>query len=177
MVRWSVPLPKAVEIQPIYTELLPHRVGYWRMSSFRPAKDWEALRNQLRLWKRSSVIGLVLDVRDFADINNFEGAAAAASLFVEPGTTLFSVQGLQIPQRVYKADGDKANAPQPIIVLTNPRTTGAAEAFAAALQESAGAIVVGRSTAGRSGLWEEIPLSTGRYLRMVVGRTTSGLID
>jgi len=165
-------LPATGKAEPIYTELLPHRIGYWRLESFRPRNNWDALRNQLRLWGRSGVIGVVLDERDFKDLNDFSGAAELASLFVPAGQMLFSTQGLQIPQRIYKTEGDEPPIDVPLLVLTNPRTAGAAEALAAALRDQVGAVLLGRTTAGQGAIWQEAQLGSGRNLRMVVGEAT-----
>ncbi|MEM1059119.1 MAG: S41 family peptidase [Verrucomicrobiota bacterium] len=165
-------LPATGQAEPIYTELLPHRVGYWRLESFRPRNSLEALRNQLRLWERSGVIGVVLDVRDFQDLNDYAGAAELAALFVPGERMLYSTQGLQIPQRIYGTEGEGIAARMPLVVLTNPRTAGAAEALAAALRGQVGAILLGRSTAGQGAIWQEAALESGRTLRLMVGEAT-----
>jgi carboxyl-terminal processing protease len=56
------------------------------------------------------------------------------------------------------------------VVLMNGRTAGAAEAFAAAMRASGGAILLGRSSAGQAALFQENKLGSGRYLRLAVGR-------
>lgn len=165
-------LPARGKADIIYTELLPHRVGYWRLESFRPRSNWDALRNQLQLWQRSGVIGVVLDVRDFSDVNDYAGAAELASLFVPKDRMLFSTQGLQIPQQIYKAEGEGDPYTGPMVVLTNTRTAGAAEALAAALRDQIGAVLLGRSTAGQGAIWTESQLGSGRFLRLAAGEAT-----
>lgn len=156
--------------RPILMQWLPDKVGYLRMATFKPAKDWAQIETQIAEWQKGGAIGLVLDVRDFESGNDYPGAARAVSLFTPAGQMLFSVQGLQIPQQVYRSEGNKKPVSLPLVVLTNHRTMGAAEAFAAALRADAKAIVVGRSTAGQAGLFTEIKLNSGRYLRLATGQ-------
>jgi C-terminal processing protease CtpA/Prc len=150
--------------------MLPHQVGYWRLESFKTAKDWAALQSQLKEWAQQGAIGIILDVRDFEATNDFGGASQAASLFCPPGVTFFSVQGLQIPQQVYHSSSPERIFSKPAVILMNGRTIGAAEAFAAAMRTSCGAILIGRSSAGQAALFQETKLSSGRYLRLAVGR-------
>lgn len=170
----SQPSTPSTNVRSIRTELLPYNIGYWRLSSFRPANGWTALDTQLGQWDRAGVIGLVLDVRDFETGNDYAGAALAASLFVPPGLNLFSVQGMQTPQQFYQNTRRSNSFHRPIIVLTNRHTTGAAEAFAVVMRNQAKAILVGRSTAGQEGLYTENRLSSGRYLRMATAQAVLG---
>lgn len=153
----------------IRAELLPYRIGYWRLPSFKPAKDWLSLENQLFVWEKAGVIGLVLDVRDFEAVNDFAGAAQTASLFCPPGSPLFSLQGLSMAQQVYQNTRPKMAWNNPIIVVTNRKTTGAAEAFAAILQYYGKVMVLGRSTPGQCALYTETKLKSGRFLRIATG--------
>lgn len=156
----------------ISSELLPGNIVYWRTATFKPIKDWTQLETQLSDWQKNGAIGLVLDIRDFESTNDYAGAARMASIFTPPGEALFTVDGLQIPQQVYHSTAGigKKLPTLPLVILTNRRTTGAAEALAAVLRQDAKAILVGRSTAGQAALFAEIKLSTGRYLRLATGQ-------
>ncbi len=151
----------------IRSELLqPYKVGYWRMPSFKPAKDWNALETQLQEWLKSGVTALILDVRDFEGASDFNGAAHASSLFCAPGAVLFSTQGLQTPQQLYSSNRPQIVKFKLLFVLVNRRTVGAAEVLAATLQKQAQAILVGRSTAGQAALYSDLPMKSGKFLRL-----------
>lgn len=156
---------------PVKTEVLPHLVGYWRLNAFKPpAKGWEVLTKQLTEWQKGDVSGLVLDMRDFKAVQDFEGATQIASFFVPGGTPLFSVQGLQIPQEIFVARGHGQPAfTKPLVILMNRQTAGAAEALAASLRASRGAILVGRSSAAQAAKYIDLKLQSGRYLRLAAG--------
>lgn len=158
--------------RPISTELLPGKIGYWRLATFKPAKDWTQMEAQLADWQKAGALGLILDLRDFESTNDYSGAARVASIFTAPGSTLFTVQGLQIPQQLYGSTntGSRRQFDLPLVVLTNRRTMGAAEALAAVLRSNARAILVGRSTAGQAAYFTEAKLNSGRYLRLATGQ-------
>lgn len=160
----------------ISAEFLPGKVGYLRVATFKPAKDWGQLESQLIDWQKNGAIGLIVDLRDSEMANDYAGAARMASLFTNPGDALFTVQGLQIPQQVYRSlstsitSGGRRQLELPLVVLTNRRTMGASEALAAVMREQARAILVGRSTAGQAAYFTETKLSSGRYLRLATGQ-------
>lgn len=158
----------------ISAELLPGKIAYWRVATFKPARDWAQLENQLYDWQKNGAIGMVLDLRDFEMANDYAGAARVASIFTAPGETLFTVQGLQIPQQIYRSTNtsSKRQVEMPLVVLTNRRSMGAAEALAAVLRQQAHAILVGRSTAGQAAFFTETKLSSGRYLRLATGQAS-----
>ncbi|PAW78423.1 MAG: hypothetical protein B9S32_07825 [Verrucomicrobia bacterium Tous-C9LFEB] len=160
--------------RPIVAELLPGKIAYWRVPTFKPNRDWAQLENQLYDWQKNGAIGMVLDLRDFETANDYAGAARMASIFTAPGETLFTVQGLQIPQQIYRSTNtsSRRQVEMPLVVLTNRRSMGAAEALAAVLRQQAHAILVGRSTAGQAAYFTETKLSSGRYLRLATGQAS-----
>ncbi|MES2307752.1 MAG: S41 family peptidase [Verrucomicrobiota bacterium] len=152
---------------PIRMEVLqPYKIGYIRMPSFKPAKDWNALYSSLVDWQKNGVFGLILDLRDFEGSSDFAGAAHAASLFCAPNTVLFSTQGLQTPQQIYSGNRASPLSIRPLVIIINRRTVGAAEAFASAARQSMGAILVGRSTAGQAAIYTDLPLRSGKFVRI-----------
>ncbi|MDX6766640.1 MAG: S41 family peptidase [Candidatus Methylacidiphilales bacterium] len=152
-------------------EMLPGGVAYWRPRSFDPP-EIERLVREWSLWKSAKPNGVVIDLRFFTDPNNFTGAAPAAALFLSPGHQLFTVQGLNQPQRVFKSERQPLDLPSwmPILLLVNRDTRGAAEAFAWSLRQGAGALLVGQPTAGEGGLFRETRLKSGRFLRLATAR-------
>jgi hypothetical protein len=163
--------PGAVRpVRPISTDFLPYKIGYWRLSSFTPQRDWKSLADQLGAWQRAGAIGIVLDARNNTGEEDFSAAAMAASYFTAPGSTLFILQGMQTPQEVFVNREASRVWNLPIVVLVNHRTAGAAEAFAASLRSLSGAIVLGQSTLGRAGVLMDVPLKSGRYLQIATSQ-------
>ncbi|HSI83161.1 MAG: S41 family peptidase [Candidatus Methylacidiphilales bacterium] len=156
--------------KPMYTELLPQNVGYVRMPSFAFPKDRLAFELLLNDWNRVGVLGIILDLRDFEAVGDFGGAAQLLSFFTRGGLDLFTVQGLQIQQRVYTNERRASTFSRPVIVLVNGRTTGAGEVFAAVMRVSGKAIIMGRSTAGLAAVFIDKPLTSGRSLRLATGQ-------
>jgi hypothetical protein len=144
---------------------LPDNILYWRLATFTPEKSWLDTGRQLQQVAPSTV-GVILDLRSTIAPDDYRGASWVLSLFTSGDPTLIKYQedssgciGLGIESR-YRFHC-------PIVVLTNNKTTGAAEALAACLQAD-GALVVGRATAGKMGVFDEQKLSSGQILRYFV---------
>ncbi len=164
------PDPKTKSI----AEVLPSGIGYWRVNDF-SQKEIESFLKEWSIWKSGDLRGLIVDLRNFRDGNNLRGAAAVASLFVSPQEALFSVEGVNSPQQVLRSQRQPLDLSKnfPITILMNAGTRGSAEALAAALRQKAGAILIGRKSAGEGGLFVEKQLKSGRYLRLATARITA----
>lgn len=161
----------------ILSELLPGKILYWSVPVF-PKQEIDALAAQWEQVKAQGPVGLVFDLRETRAPQDFAGSADLAGLFAPPDTTLYSVQGLKIPQQVLRAQRQPLDfgSPFPIVVVVNSETRGAAEVLAQLLQSKAGAVLVGAPTAGEAAPNVDIRLKSGRLLRMATGRvlTASG---
>jgi hypothetical protein len=164
--------PETAERIPIITAALPEGVIYWRLASFRPKKDWTDLAGDLKtMIDFPHAVGTILDLRSTIAPDDYAGAAQVASFFVPGDCALYKY----LPQ---KGDGvfhlpasilDR-EFQGPLIVLTNGQTAGAAEVLAACLKAE-GALVVGRTTAGKASLFQAYELSSGQILRIAVAQT------
>jgi carboxyl-terminal processing protease len=155
--------------------LLPDQIVYCRAASFRPATSWTDVAGQLDKWLGQGVQGIVLDLRSNGSPDDFDGAAHLAGLFLPSGTPLFSLHDARGQAQPYAsvAPGPDSFAGMtlpaaPLVVLTDKRTAGAAEALAAALRSHA-ALVLGEATAGRGGLFAARSLDSGQVLRYLTG--------
>jgi hypothetical protein len=143
--------------EPIITSNLPGDILYWRLASFAPKTTWLDLGAQLQQGGES-MSGIVLDLRSNLAPDDYVGAAQVLDLFASSDTTLSQFLTNQ-------AQGSGMHPFQsPIVVLTNNETNGAAEALAACLQAD-GALIVGRATAGKMGVFEDYKLQSGQILR------------
>jgi hypothetical protein len=70
---------------------------------------------------------------------------------------------------------DKTNAfRQPVAILVNQFTTGAAEALAAVLRQKDVGLLIGTNTAGRASITKDFSLKNGEILRIAVAPVKSG---
>jgi len=109
-----------------------------------------------------------LDLR-FADGQDYTAAANAADRFLSREQPLLDWDEGSI-HSTGKADAINV----PVAVLVNRRTTGAAEALAAALRETDAAVLIGSRTAGQARIFKEFDLSNGQRLRVATGQVSVG---
>jgi hypothetical protein len=139
------------------TATLPDDTLYWRLASFArpPGKKWPDLAAEL---KQASVSGVILDLRSNSTPDDYEGAEQILSI-LRPAPTP--------PKALETIDDSRSEPlviPPLIVILINGRTVGSAEALAGFLQAD-GALVVGRTSAGQVGIFQEDTLSSGQVLR------------
>lgn len=149
------------------------QVAYWRPVRFDQAGRQRFIE-QWSIWRSVPVDGLIIDLRFFRDGNNYEGAAALVSLFTPPGRPLFSLEGMNFPQQVFRSEWQplELTPDLPVVVLVNRGTRGAAEAVSYLLKKQVAALVIGDLTAGEAGIYTETQLKSGRFLRIATGRLT-----
>jgi hypothetical protein len=112
--------------------------------------------------------GLVLDLR-FAGGVDYAAAANAADLLVSEEVPL-----LDWGEGVMKSTVEAEGWTQPVVVLVNRETRGAAEALAAVLRAQSVGLVIGNPTAGTAAVFREVPLADGRRLRLASARIRMG---
>jgi hypothetical protein len=138
--------------------------GYLRVAcvaaGLPPAMD-EALA---KITATNRLKGLVVDLR-YAGGNDYAAAAAAADRFLtEAGPLLDWGEG-------WARSTSKTNAfSQPVAILVNAATTGAAEALAGVLRETKVGLVIGAPTAGRAAVFKAFALSGGLRLRLATAQ-------
>ncbi len=108
----------------------------------------------------NKIVGMALDLR-FADGNDYAAAVAAADLFVAKKMPL-----LKWGKQMEESRPAREPISGPLMVLVNGKTTGAAEALAAALREADAGLIIGNPTAGLAMTTMDFPLSNGEQLRI-----------
>jgi hypothetical protein len=165
----SLVTPDTLAPTPILTAGLPDSVVYWRLASFTPKKDWNELGTELQNdGQHGASTGAILDLRSNEAPEDMQGAARIVSFFAPRDGSLKrfnvkSVDGILVSNELVFAPHFSA----PLIVLTDQRTSGAAEVLAACLKAD-GALVVGEQTSGRGAVFADWKLSSGQILRFVV---------
>jgi carboxyl-terminal processing protease len=143
--------------------------GYLRVIDFSKQTP-ELLKQNIEALAKAGARRYVIDLRGSAR-GDLDDGVAAARLFVKTGT-LAVKQSKETPREVIAAQPADGAVSAPVALLTDAGTSGAAEVFAAALDDNDRATLVGGGTTGRaarqrlvklpdgSGLW----LSHIRYL-------------
>ena len=160
-----------VELDTVASQLVQGGIGYVRVTRFREntgAQVFEALE---RL-KRFDMLALILDLRRNSG-GAADAAAEVAAQFLSPGTTFRYVEDREgaryqhvVPEDVHQLTLEDL----PVAVLVDGRTTGDAEALAAALQQAGRSQVVGVPTFGEGSTYEFVELSDGSALYLPTSR-------
>jgi hypothetical protein len=142
---------------------LPDGILYWRLASFTlpEGKGWPDLAALLQP-AGGTAPGIILDPRSNTAPDDYDGAGHLRGFFGPPYVEINT-----------KSDGIPDPKPitpwfrSPVVILTDGRTAGAAEALTGFLQAE-GALVVGSATAGKAAVFQEYKLSSGQTLRYAV---------
>ena len=155
-----------------YSEILDGHIGYVRLGSLNSA-NLQALDKSLSSFATKKVDALVIDLRASQAMNDFAMAAEFAKRFCPKGKPLFTLRKPAARQdRVFNSDRDLAFRGL-IMVLTDGDTAGAAEALADALHFYDKALIMGQPTAGRAVEYSDLPLPSGKILRVAVAEIVS----
>ena len=148
-------------------------VGYVRLAAFGPdvAAQMTATVGEL---VREGARQLVIDVRETAE-GSLDTGFEAARLFVSSGALV--VREEQAGTReTFRAGGGDGTLRQPLVLLVDGGTAGAAELFAIGLTANDRAEVIGRRTRGRTALQKlvNLPNGSGLWLSWAQFLTPSG---
>jgi carboxyl-terminal processing protease len=118
--------------------------------------------------ERQGAKRLILDLRH-CSTGSPEDGVALANLFMDKGLIAYSV-GQKSARQDYQAVASKQVTKEPLVVLTNRATAGAAEVAAAALLESKRAEVVGERTYGDAAIRKAVNLDDGSAVILSVAK-------
>lgn len=158
-----------VENSSVTYELLEDKVGYIRVKNFytHSADQVEAAVEQLR---EQGAEALLFDMR-----NNGGGYVDQLTKMLDhllPEGPIFRSESRTGRETVTHSDPECV--PLPMATLVNADTYSAAEFFAAQLQESIEAPIVGEKTSGKGYSQQAIPLPNGGALNLSTGRYRTG---
>jgi hypothetical protein len=154
---------------PFYSEILEGHVGYLRAGAL-TTPNLQALDKKLTEFGENKVDALVLDLRASGS-SDFGIAAEFAKRFVTKGKSLFALRKQGKQERSFAADRDSVYNGL-IVLLADRDTYGGAEAVAAALRFHSKALIIGQATAGRAVQYSDLPLPSGKVLRIAVAECT-----
>ncbi|MEX1117472.1 MAG: S41 family peptidase, partial [Terrimicrobiaceae bacterium] len=154
---------------PYLSEILDAHIGYVRPGVL----DKTALDQfdaSLKSFAEKNVDALILDLRGVGGAGDFETAADFARRLAPRGKLLFTLQKPSAKQeRIFTSNQDPV-FDELVVVLTDARTSGPAEALAATLRVNTGAMVIGADTAGAAVELEQFTLGKGVTLQIAVAQ-------
>jgi hypothetical protein len=150
---------------PFYGELLEGHIGYLRPGAFTSA-NLQTMEKKLAEFTGKKIDALIVDLRASA-ANDFSVAADYAKRFCPKGKTLFTLRKQGKQDRTFSSDRDPAYQGL-LAILVDGDSVGGAEAFAAALRFYDKALIIGGLTAGRAVEYADLPLPSGKVLRVAV---------
>lgn len=139
-------------------------VGYLAVSQFREGAD-NQFNNELSTLLKSGIAGLVIDLRNNSG-GDMEVMAGMLDVLLPAGSMVSSRDSAGVIELEYTSSANEIGIP--ISVLVNGSTYGAAELFAADIQDYKKGLVVGEQTAGRGEKQEIIQLSDGSAVMLSV---------
>ena len=152
----------------ITSKLMSDGIGLVQVPVVDPAHIKDVVTQMERLSKEGAK-KFIVDLR-YSGIGKPEDGAALANLFLDNGLLTYSV-GQKVPRQEIKAEATKALFKnQPVVVLTNRGTAGAAEVAAAALLESKRAELVGERTYGDAAIRKPVLLDDGGAVILSVAK-------
>jgi carboxyl-terminal processing protease len=136
-------------------------VGLIRVPAFGKTTADE-IKSEAATLSQNGATRLLIDLRGTA-FGETEAGLAAARLFVPKGTLAFRQARGQEKEPIATASGD-GTITQPVVLLTDRGTSGAAELFASALHGNTRATLVGERTLGRAARQKLVKLPDGSGL-------------
>jgi C-terminal processing protease CtpA/Prc len=143
---------------------IDNQFGYVRLTNLSP----DTVDSVIEKWTewQPTLKGLIIDLRYTRLDPYFDQLSRIASFFVTPNTPLFSLQSTKTQQKVFYSpeSHSKMDSKIPLLILVGSHTQGNAEVLAHILQTQGKAVLIGQKTSGRTALYTETKLSSGRYL-------------
>ncbi len=149
-------------------------IGYVKISSF-DEKTAPDLKVAIEKLGGDRLEGLILDLR-----NNHggmvEAALETASLFLRPGSRIFTVRGRHVPEKSESVPANATPYSFKLAILVNEKTASASEIVSGAMQDHDRAVIIGTPTFGKGLVQSVFPLSqnTGLALTTALYYTPSG---
>lgn len=138
-------------------ELKENGIGYLQMSVFsRTLKS--QVEDALNDMENNGMQKLIIDMRDNTG-GYLESAEEVASLFLEKGKLIYSLQDKNNKNDFYDKTEEKRT--YPIVVILNGGSASAAEILAAALKDSYGVVLVGETSFGKGKVQQTYEMGDG----------------
>ena len=150
------------------TNVFDDAYGYLRVGRLEDALPKGLDEALAGLTSTNQLKGLVLDLR-FVGGQDYAAAAQVADRFIGTERLL-----LRWGSGEARSTAKTNHFVQPLAILVNAQTAGAAEALAAVLRDAEVGLVIGARTAGQAGIFKDFTLSGGTRLRVATALVTAG---
>ncbi|MDP9292350.1 MAG: S41 family peptidase, partial [Verrucomicrobiota bacterium] len=159
------------EASPFRAEILDDRIGYLRLGALTKSNVVEmdaALQNVVH----KSLKAVILDLRATPTSSDFDLAADVIKRFTPKGKMLFTIKKPSAKQERIVTSNQEPQFHGVIVAVVDRETAGAAEVIAAVLRIHASALIVGAKTKGAAVEFADLPLRTGKIVRLAVAEIT-----
>lgn len=152
---------------PFRSEILDDRIGYIRIGSLSPdhLQEFDAALGNLG---ERNITSLILDLRATPSSSDFELAAEFLKRLTPKGNMLFAIRRPSSKQERMVTSSQEPTFSGIIVTLVNKETAGAGELIAGVLRTLNNSMVVGQQTAGEAAEFAELPLRSGKTIRIAV---------
>jgi hypothetical protein len=152
---------------PFYSEILDGHIGYLRLGAL-TSPNLQAMDNALKNFAAQKVDALIIDLRASPATKDFATAAEFGKRFTPKGKTLFMLRKPSTKEeQILRNDRDPSYEGL-MMVLADASTAGAAEVLGATFRLYQKAMVIGQTTAGSAVEYADLPLPSGKTLRVAV---------
>lgn len=141
-------------------------IGYISISSFTNTVETE-FKKALEDLEAKNISGLIIDLRNDGG-GYLKGASSIASLFLEKGKTIYSLEGKDKTD-TYKDETDEKRDYK-VGVLINAGSASASEVLASALKDSYGATLVGEVSYGKGRVQQTKSLEDGSMVKYTTAK-------
>lgn len=141
-------------------------IGYISISSFTNTVETE-FKKALEDLETKNISGLIIDLRNDGG-GYLKGASSIASLFLEKGKTIYSLEGKDKTD-IYKDETDEKRDYK-VGVLINAGSASASEVLASALKDSYGATLVGEVSYGKGRVQQTKSLEDGSMVKYTTAK-------
>lgn len=146
-----------IPISAVNYKMLENNIGYLQIEIFSAPLD-EQVANALKDLNNQGMQKLILDLRNNTG-GYLESAEKTASLFLEKGKLIYSLESKDSTTKYYDKTEEHTN--YPIVILINGQSASASEILASALKDSYGATLVGEKSYGKGKVQQTYNLSDG----------------
>lgn len=156
-----------IPIETVYGELDEDKIAHVQITSF-GEDTYQELVKILQELDKQGMKGIVLDVRQNPG-GYLNAAVQIASLFIDEGKPILQIESRDGEVETLLAEGGKVYD-YPLTVLIDEGSASASEILAAALNESAGAKLVGKTSFGKGTVQTVIDLPDGSNIKYTTSK-------
>jgi carboxyl-terminal processing protease len=172
----SAPIEKTVNREIIkidnipYSGMLPHDIGYIKLTSFTQKAASEVKQAFLKLREKNTLKGVVIDIRGNGG-GLLNEAVDIVNIFVDRGQDVVTTKG-KLPDKnhTYKTTDSPVDATIPVAILVDGQSASASEILSGAMQDLDRGVVVGRRTFGKGLVQNVVPLSYNAQMKITVAK-------